>query len=250
VKIVVQVKLTPDAMQASALQRTLRAVNHAVNDVSVIGFNHYGLKASVKQLRSLCYGDLKDRGLGAQVTQPVIKRVVDAYTTLRANIRAENLGGQQSKRRQKAESKPIRFRPDAAHAFDDRCLSWNYDDQTVSIWTVDGRIKNMRFACSPGALKQLAEHRQGESDLVFRDGKWFLLATCDVVEAEQFEPVDWIGVDRGITNLATTSDAVNYSGRRLQRYRRWQAKKKAEIQAKRTRSAAQLLRTSTCPQPA
>lgn len=48
--------------------------------------------------------------------------------------------------------------------------------------------------------------------------------------------------DRGITNLATTSDAVNHSGRRLQRYRCWQARKKAEIQAKRTRSAAKLLK--------
>lgn len=77
---------------------------------------------------------------------------------------------------------------------------------------------------------------------MFRDGKWFLIATCDVPETPQFEPVDWIGVDRGINNLATTSDAANYSGRRLNRYRRWQARKKAEIQAKRTRSTARLLR--------
>jgi putative transposase len=52
----------------------------------------------------------------------------------------------------------------------------------------------------------------------------------------------WIGVDRGINNLATTSDGDNHSGRRLDRYRRWQARKKAELQAKRTRSAAKLLK--------
>jgi putative transposase len=52
----------------------------------------------------------------------------------------------------------------------------------------------------------------------------------------------WIAVDRGITNLATTSDGANYSGRRLGRYRRWQARKKAEIQAQRTRSSARLLK--------
>jgi IS605 OrfB family transposase len=172
----------------------------------------------------------------------VIKRVVDSYTTLRANIRAGNLGKEGSKRRITVESKPIAFRPDAAHTFDDRCLSWNYDQQSVSIWTMEGRMKNVRFVCSPKALKQLTEHRKGESDLVQRDGKWFLIATIDIPEPEALEPRDWIGVDRGINNLATTSDGDNHSGRRLDRYRRWQARKKAEIQARKTRSAAQLLK--------
>ncbi|MFI0465715.1 RNA-guided endonuclease InsQ/TnpB family protein [Saccharopolyspora sp. 5N102] len=241
-KIVTQVRLLPDAAQASVLERNLSAINHAANGVSETGFEHHGLRGSVKQLRSLSYGALKERGFGAQVAQHIIKRVVDSYTTLRANIRNGNLGAEGSKRRHKAESKPIRFREFAAHTYDDRCLSWNYDARTVSIWTTDGRIKNLRFVCSVEALKNLVGHRQGESDLVFRDGKWLLIATCDVPERPQFEPLDWIGVDRGVANLATTSDAVNYSGRRLGRYRRWQARKKAEIQAKRTRSSAKLLK--------
>ncbi|WP_433477812.1 hypothetical protein ACQPZP_12615 [Spirillospora sp. CA-142024] len=132
------------------------------------------------------------------------------------------------------------FRADAAHTYDDRCLSWNYDAQTVSVWTMDGCLKHVRFACSATALKQLTQHRKGESDLVLRDGKWFLIATCEVPEAERYEPKDWIGVDRGISN--TTSDADNHCGRRLDRYRRWQARKKAEIQAEKTRSAVQLLK--------
>ncbi|GAA4508389.1 RNA-guided endonuclease TnpB family protein [Actinoallomurus oryzae] len=168
--------------------------------------------------------------------------MADACTTLRANLRAGNLGPQETERRRKAESKPVVFRPHAAHTYDDRCLSWNYDAQTVSIWTLDGRVKNLRFACSPEMLKDLAEHRQGESDLVFRDGKWFLIATIDIPEPEVFEPKDFIGVDRGIVNLATTSDGDNHQGRHLGRYRRWQARKRAEIQAKRTRSAKQLLK--------
>ncbi len=172
----------------------------------------------------------------------MIKRVVDAYTTLRANIRNGNLGGPASKRRRKAESKPIAFRSDAAHTFDDRNLSWQLDAGTVSIWTVAGRCKNLRFTCSTDQAKMLAAHRRGESDLVHRDGKWFLLATCDIPEPGLYEPADWIGVDRGIVNLATTSDGDNHQGRRLDRYRRWQARKRAELQAKRTRAAARLLK--------
>ncbi|MQY40997.1 IS200/IS605 family transposase ISSoc1 [Streptomyces sp. RB17] len=242
VKLVVQVKLAPDAVQAPALESTLHAANEAACWVSAVSFDRFGLKGSVRELRKLCYGELKARGFGAQAAQHVIKRVADAYTTLRANIKAGNLGPEDSTRRHKAESKPIMFRPDAAHTYDDRCLSWNYDAKTVSIWTLQGRIKNVRFVCSAGTLKQLTGQRQGESDLIQRDGKLFLVATIDIAEPEAFEPKGFIGVDRGITNLATTSDGDNHSGRRLGRYRRWQASKKAELQAKQTHSAKQLLK--------
>ncbi|MFF8846182.1 RNA-guided endonuclease InsQ/TnpB family protein [Streptomyces sp. NPDC015127] len=42
-------------------------------------------------------------------------------------------------------------------------------------------------------------------------------------------------------NLATTSDGTNHQGRRLSRYRRWQARKRAELQARHTRSATRRL---------
>ena len=242
VKLVVQVKLLPTPEQAAALADTLHQVNTAANHVAVVAFEEFGLRGRELPLRRLCYGDLKAAGLGAQAAQHVIKRVVDAYTTLRATIRNGRLGSAASARRRKAESKPIVFRPDAAHTFDDRCLSWQLDAGTVSIWTVAGRCKNLRFACSPDQAKMLAAHRKGESDLVHRDGKWFLLATCEVPEPDVYEPADWIGVDRGIVNLATTSDGDNHQGRRLSRYRRWQARKRAELQAKRTRAAARLLK--------
>ncbi|MFE6552254.1 RNA-guided endonuclease InsQ/TnpB family protein [Streptomyces sp. NPDC057746] len=241
VKLVVQVKLMPDAVQAPAVERTLRGANEAANWVSALSFDHFGLKGSVRELRKLCYGELKARGFGAQAAQHVIKRVADSYTALRASIRAGNLGPEGSRRRRRAESKAVVFRPEAAHTYDDRCLSWNFDAQTVSIWTLDGRLKSIRFACSPVALKQLAESRKGETDLTARDGKLFLVATIDLPEPEVFEPKGFIGVDRGITNLATTSDGDNHSGRRLGRYRRWQARKRAELQARQTRSAKQLL---------
>ncbi|GGZ89762.1 transposase [Streptomyces spiroverticillatus] len=237
-----QVKLLPDAVQVSAFERTLPALNQAANWVSALSFEAFALRGGVRELRKLCYGELRGQGFGAQAAQHLIKRVADTYTTLRVSIRAGSLGPPTSKRRRTAESKPVAFRPHAAHTFDDRCLSWNYDAQTVSIWTLDGRVRNVRFACSPKALKQLTAHRKGESDLVFRDGKWFLYATIDVPDREVYEPVDWVGVDRGIVNLATTSDGTDYQGRRVGRYRRWQARKRAELQAKRTRSAKQRLK--------
>ncbi|MGW3471232.1 hypothetical protein ACWDKQ_22860 [Saccharopolyspora sp. NPDC000995] len=63
---------------------------------------------------------------------------------------------------------------------------------------LDGRIKKFGPHALAQVLGQLVEHRQGDSGLIFRDDKWFLVATCEVVEVEPFEPRDWIGVDRGI----------------------------------------------------
>jgi IS605 OrfB family transposase len=237
VKLVVQVKLLPSPAQAAVLAATLATCNQAADYASRVAFERKAF--SRNDVQKLVYGDLKSVGLGAQAAVRTVKKVVDAYAALRANIRAGNLTG---KRRVKAESKPVRFRLDAAQPFDDRMLSWRHDAGTVSIWTVAGRLKDVRFAGHPDHLKTLARHRRGETDLVVRDGKWLLVATCDIPEPAVFEPVDWIGVDRGIVNLATTSDGLNFQGRRLSRYRRWQARKRAELQAKRTKSATRLLK--------
>ncbi|MFG3287753.1 RNA-guided endonuclease InsQ/TnpB family protein [Streptomyces sp. NPDC048179] len=239
-KLVVQVKLLPSPVQASALEATLRACNRAATHASTIAFGT-GIKDR-NGLHKEVYADLRTNfGLSAQPAVRAIKKVVDAYTALKAKLRAGSLGSPNSKRYGKAVSTPITFRPEAAQPFDDRCLSWQYDARTVSIWTVSGRMKGLHFACSPDQLKTLMAHRKGESDLVQRGGKWYLIATCDMPDPQTYEPSDWIGVDRGIVNLATTSDGTNYQGRRLGRYRRWQARKRAELQAKQTRSATRRL---------
>ncbi|MER5917350.1 transposase, partial [Streptomyces sp. NPDC001982] len=174
--------------------------------------------------------------------QHIIKKTRDAYTTLKANIRAGNLGKPGSKRRVKAETKPITFRREAAQPYDERCLSRQYDAQTVSIWTTAGRVKNVRFACSPDALKMLREHQQGESDLIERDGVFYLIATCDVPEAEQYEPDHFNGVDLGIVNTATTSTGYQAAGRGLNRHRKRQLDLRRKLQAKGTKSAKRLLK--------
>ncbi|MET7539386.1 transposase [Streptomyces sp. NPDC005507] len=239
-KIVVQVKLIPEAEQAAALSVTLTACNDAANWVSVVAFEH-GVPREY-ELRKHTYAQLKARGLGAQAAQHVIKKVRDSYTTLKANVRAGNLGKEGTKRRRKAESKPISFRPDTAQPFDDRCLSWQLDTQTVSIWTTSGRLRGIRFACSTDALKTLQDHRRGESDLIERDGVFYLIATCDVPEAEPYEPDGFVGVDLGIVNIATTSTGYQAAGRGLNRYRKRQLVLRAKLQRKRTKSAKRRLK--------
>ncbi|MDA5143073.1 transposase [Streptomyces sp. AD681] len=239
-KLVTQVRLVPDAVQASVLERTLRAVNDAANWVSRVAFEH-GVPREY-ELRRHTYLRLKADGLGAQAAQHVIKKVRDAYTTLHANMRAGNYGKPGSKRRRKVEAKPVTFRPEAAQPYDDRCLSWQYDAQTVSVWTTAGRLKNVRFVCSADALKTLREYRKGEADLIERDGVFYLIATCEVPEAETYEPDGFIGVDLGIVNIATASTGYQAAGRGLNRYRKRQLTLRQKLQKKRTKSAKRRLK--------
>ncbi|WP_329321474.1 RNA-guided endonuclease InsQ/TnpB family protein [Streptomyces sp. NBC_01262] len=240
-KLVTQVKLMPEADQAAALAATLRTVNEAACWVSAVAFER-GVPREY-ELRKHTYAELKARGLGAQAAQHVIKKTRDAYTALKANIRVGNLGKPGSKRRAKAESKPITFRPEAAQPYDDRCLSWQYDAATVSVWTTAGRLRHVRFACSPDALKMLREHRKGESDLIERDGVFYLVAVCEVPENPLNEnPAGFVGVDLGITNIATTSTGYRAAGRGLNRHRKRQLDLRKKLQAKGTKSAKRLLK--------
>ncbi|WP_243714924.1 RNA-guided endonuclease InsQ/TnpB family protein [Actinomadura bangladeshensis] len=241
-KLVMQVKLLPTPEQAAALDATLHTCNSLANRVSAVAYEKRVFSRAGVQ--KLVYADLKAAGLSAQPALHVIRKTADAYTTLHAQIDAGLLGGQRSRRRRQAESKPVMFRPDAAQPYDDRCLSWQMDARTVSIWTTAGRVQGIAFTGKPSQLKTLAEYRKGESDLVFRGGVWFLYTTCEIPEADQFDPVDWIGVDRGIVNLATTCDGTNHQGKSLNKYRRAQARRRAELQKKKaagSRSAARRL---------
>ncbi|MCG5220821.1 RNA-guided endonuclease TnpB family protein [Streptosporangium sp. KLBMP 9127] len=224
-----------------ALAATLRVCNDAAMWVSALAheqrvFRNYDLRKHV-------YRQIKDGyGLAAQAAQHVIKKVADAYTTLKSNIRAGNLGAEGSRRRTRAEDKPIVFRPQAAQPFDGRCLSWQMDAQTVSIWTVTGRMQNVAFTASADQLTTLAAYRKGESDLVHRDGMWFLIATCDLPDVPVRTPDGFVGVDLGIANIATTSDGVRRSGKGLNAVRHRHRELRRRLQVKKTKSARRLLK--------
>ncbi|WP_308163868.1 RNA-guided endonuclease InsQ/TnpB family protein [Nonomuraea sediminis] len=230
-KFVVQVRLFPTPAQEAALADTLRLCNEAANVVSRIAweintFRNY-------DLRRHTYSALKEMGLSAQPAQHVIKKVADAYTTVRAQVKAKL---------REALMRPIGFRCDAAQPFDDRCLSWQIPARTVSLWTTHGRTKGIRFGCSDEQARLLAAYRRGESDLVHRDGLWLLIATCDAPDTDVTDPDAFIGVDLGIANIATTSDGVKHAGKALNAVRHRNRQLRRKLQAKRTKSAKRLLK--------
>jgi putative transposase len=188
-------------------------------------------------------------GLSAQPAIRVIGKVADAYTTRNANIDAGNYGPHGSAKRKAVAATPIGFRADGAQPFDARCLSWQIPEgvggrqATVSIWTTAGRLKGIRVLGAARDLVLLRTSPIGETDLISRDGKWYLYATVQALDAPQSDPVNgFVGVDLGIVNIATSSDGQRAAGARLNRYRKRQLNLRKRLQAKKTASARRLLK--------
>ncbi|MER5686444.1 hypothetical protein [Streptomyces sp. NPDC002205] len=161
-KLVVRVKLLPTPEQAAALEATLTACNEAATWAAKIAFEEKVRKPL--GLRKHTYLPVRERwGLGAQAAQHAIKKTCDACTALATNLRAGRYGKPGSKRHTRAAGKPLAFRPDAAQPYDDRMLSWQHQDRTVSIWTTAGRMKNLalRLPRTVGPQLHLAAGRRG-----------------------------------------------------------------------------------------
>ncbi|MET8628139.1 transposase [Kitasatospora sp. NPDC004669] len=237
---VVRVELMPSPEVAAAIADTLSACNGQADRVFESAFRT-GAR-SRKTLQGAACQELKAAGLSARPALHVIREVADAYSTLTANIRAGDLGMPGSTRRTKAGSRPVVFRFGAAQPYDDRCLSWQLDAQGVSIRTIAGRLKGVRFVCSPDALKALRKHRKGESDPVARGGEFFLIAACDIPGPEIFGPTGWIGVDFGIADIATASTGYRAAGRGLNRHRKRLRDPRAKLRKKGTKSAGRVLK--------
>ena len=218
-KLIAQVKLNPTRQQAKLLKQTLEQANPTCDAISALAFNSqtFGQYA----IHQAYYSHIKrSSALSAQIVVRAIAKVADAYKLDKKTQR--------------------RFKPLGAIAYDDRILTWKTDKQIVNIWTIEGRQK-IPYVCGQ-RQQQLLEYRQGESDLVYRKGNFYLLAVCDILEPTAKEMDDAIGVDFGMVNLATDSDGQSYSGDAIEKNRRHYAKRRAEIQKVGTRSAHRKLK--------
>ena len=218
-KLVAQLKLQPTREQACALGQTLAQANAACERISEIAWDQrtFGKFA----LQKLCYQEVKvGFGLSAQMVVRCLAKVGDTY-------------------RQDKRSKR-RFKPRGSIAYDDRILSWNLNEASVSIWTVAGR-ERIPFVAGERQMK-LLETRVGETDFVFRRGNFYLLAVCEVEEPEPFVAEGVIGVDLGVKNIATDSDGTIRSSRKVNSVRYRHRRLRTKLQKRHTRSAKRRLK--------
>jgi IS605 OrfB family transposase len=218
-KLTAQVKLTVTPEQADALKRTMQAANTVCDSISAWAwenktFGQFPLhKAQYANQRAAS-------GLTAQVIVRCIGKVADAYKLDRNSIRT--------------------FQPTGAIAFDDRILNWYVDKGEVSIWSVDGRLR-LPFVCGEYQRALLA-YRQGESDLAFVDGSFYLLSTVSIPDPPLIETDGVLGVDLGIVQLATDSEGNQYSGEAVKSCRRRAQSNRSCLQKRGTKRAKRTLK--------
>jgi putative transposase len=218
-KLIAQVKLLPTSEQADALRQTLERANAACRFVSDTAWETKTFRQY--DLHHKCYQAVREQfNLSAQVTVRAVAKVADAYKLDRKAKRT--------------------FKTTGSIAYDDRILSWRWQDQTVSIWTVNGRLQ-IPFVCGERQL-ELLQTRQGESDLGLYKGLFFLSATCEVDEPKPMDVEGALGVDLGVVNIAVDSDGVVHSASHINHVRHRHRRLRAKLQAKGTRSAKRKLK--------
>jgi IS605 OrfB family transposase len=217
VKLTIKLKLQPSAPQAAALRHTLEVANQAANEISRLAWEAQTFEQFA--LHKLCYQRIRHQfSLSAQMTVRLIAKVAAAY--------------------QRDRQMKHCFRALGAIAFDDRIL--RYGSDFVSLWTTEGR-QAILFACAKHDLNRLAT-RQGESDLCYRRGKWFLFATIEVAAPPPEAPQGVLGIDLGIVNLATDSDGEAFSGKAVKAVRHRHTRLRTRLQTKGTKSSRRRLK--------
>jgi len=197
VKLTLQTQLLPAREQATLMRVTVERFNAACDWLAGEAFS---MKSNnTIKLQQLHYRTLRDRfGLSAQMAAICIRHVAGVY--------------------KRDKSKRPRFRRHAAMPYDSRILSFKGVDR-VSLLTLEGRVI-VPFVMGKYQSERFEAHK-GQSDLVLRrDGRWFLLVTVDLPDKTPTPVTDFIGVDLGVQNLATTSGGEHFSGDTVERVRR------------------------------
>lgn len=218
-KLTAKAKLLPDDEQRAYLLETLERANAACDYISQLAWN--AKVFSPFKLQKLVYADVRERfDLSAQIVIRLLSKVCDAY---------------------KLDKKTKRtFRKHGAISYDDRILKWYTDKQRVSIWSVGGRL-NIPYQCGE-RQRELLQSQKGESDLLFYKGEFYLLATCDIPDPTEQETETALGVDLGVTNIATTSDGETMTSEAIERKRQKHQRLRTQLQKCQTDSARRKLK--------
>lgn len=218
-KLIAQVKLLPTVEQTEGLRRTIESVNAACGYMSEVAWERQTFRRF--DLHHLVYREVRARfRLAADMTCLAISKVAAAYKLDRKCKR--------------------RFRKNGAIAYHPGVLSWNWVDETVSIWTLDGR-QRIPFVCGD-RQRDLLTSQKGETDLVLVGGKLFLSATCEVEQPEPFEAEGVLGIDVGVVNIAVDSDGECHSASFVNNVRFRNRRLRRKLHLKGTRAAKRRLK--------
>ncbi len=218
-KLIAQVKLLATPQQHDALLQTMRTANDACNVISKRAWETQTFRQF--DLHKLTYHPIRQAfKLASQLVIGCLGKVADAYKTPRQRARI--------------------FRRNASIIYDSRVLTWAMDKHEVSIWALNKRLA-IPFVCGEKQWNLLQSQR-GETDLVYRNGVFYLHTTCEIAEKTVKTVTQALGVDLGIVNIATDSDGVRHSGKHVRSVRYRNRRLRRLLQNKQTDSARRRLK--------
>lgn len=216
-KLTTQVKLILSNDQKELLSKTMKEFNLACSLISEFAFETNTFRQY--DIHDLTYYMIRDcLDLSSQMVIRAISKVCDSYKA-----------GKMRKRK---------YRTNGSVVYDSRVLTWK--DSSVSVWTLQGRI-DLPFVCGDRQKEQL-EFQKGETDLIFKNGEYYLYTTCDIPEKAAQNCQEFLGIDVGVVNIATDNLANIYSGAKVNALRRRHLKLRAKLQSKGTKSCKRLLK--------
>jgi IS605 OrfB family transposase len=212
--LTVSLKLETSFEDKKKLLKTMFVFNSACDYISAYAFaNQIFNKVD---LHHAVYYDVRKRfKLSSQFTVRAIAKVCDTYKTDK-----------------KVQHK---FRKTSSVPYDEKLLSFNKLD-SLSLLTVSGRLRKVLF--SYGSYANLPEKVISKSALLIRRNKEFYLQVLvEVPEAPLQKSDEFLGVDLGIVNLATTSLGEVYTGKKVDEVRERMTSLRGRLQAVGTKSA-------------
>lgn len=215
-KLTLKIKLLPTDKQANLLLDTMKEANAVCNAISNIAWDRKVFQQF--RLHKETYYVIKNTfNLTSQMIIRQIAKVADAYK-LDKKVKRE-------------------FRPFGSISYDNRILTYK-PGNIVSLWCIGGRMK-IPFIChNPKYLPYI----KGEADLVYKKGKFYLFQTVDVPDEDIEDVEEFIGIDMGLIEIATLSNGVSFSSKKLTAYREKRQKVRSSLQRKGTKGSKKVLK--------
>lgn len=218
-KLTIKAKLLANPEQRQSLKKTMEVFNDVCNYISERTFETK-IFNQVK-LHHLIYYEARKQfpELSSQFIVRAIAKVSDSYV---------------------AEKKRLHeFKKYSAVVYDQRLLSFKRLS-IASINSVDGRLKIPFIIGQYRSLE--GKSIKGQADLTFENNKFFLNIVVGIPDGVPFDPKGFLGIDKGIVNIVTTSDNITFSGKQIDKTRERLTKLKSALQKKGTKSAKRHLK--------
>lgn len=216
--MVIQLQMLPTPVQTEKLLETIRLVNGAATFAAQCGFSAGAFTQA--NIHRLAYFAIREKfSLPAQLAVRAIGKAVKCFS-------------------RDKKSCPT-FRHDGAISYDQRNLSFK-GAENVSLSTISGR-EVVKIAYGEYQSRRLGM-MAGQSSLVHRNGKFFLMATIDVPEPSPSEVESYLGVDVGISNIATDSEGESFDGKGVERNRQRREAARKQYQRRGTKSSKRRLK--------